>query len=163
MVTIAKHVASVLVYLLVTLQLGLLCSQKAASAVTRAIAATSDAPVALEKADFDKRAVVDVNIVTPAFLIQMPFSVGTGPSLVSGTILIYYQATRSVKAVGGPGQFYTARISITTFLFVFEYQSSVVLPGHSNLHYSKDTLYLQQVEAEIQAVDVSFGTGLAVV
>ncbi|KAJ1809064.1 hypothetical protein LPJ75_004459, partial [Coemansia sp. RSA 2598] len=102
---------------------------------------------------FERRSpvVVDVNVNIPALLITMPFSVSSGPSSVSGTIAIYFQASRSVKAVGDVGQRFLARISETTFLFVFEYQGSSNLPGHSRLSVSKDVLYLHRVEAQIQA------------
>ncbi|KAJ2696421.1 hypothetical protein FB645_006207 [Coemansia sp. IMI 203386] len=99
---------------------------------------------------------VGINVTTPAFLITIPFSVTSGPSSVSGTATIYFQASRSIKAVGDFGQKFLARISTTTFLFVFEYESGTNLPGHSSLQVTKDVLYLHRVSAQVQAENISF-------
>ncbi|KAJ2394782.1 hypothetical protein GGI05_001882, partial [Coemansia sp. RSA 2603] len=104
-----------------------------------------------------KRAAVDVTVATPAFIISIPFAVSSGPSTVSGSISIYFQATRSIKALGSPGQQYIARISTLTYLFIFEYQAQSSVPGLSVAHMTKDTLYLNRIEAEVHANSVSFG------
>ncbi|KAJ2849901.1 hypothetical protein J3B02_003737 [Coemansia erecta] len=101
---------------------------------------------------------IDIDVNMPAFLITMPFAVTSGPSSVSGTVTIYFQASRSVKMMGDFGQKFLARISTTTFLFEFEYQSSSSsnLPGLSRLNISKDILYLHRVQAQVQAESISF-------
>ncbi|KAJ1986610.1 hypothetical protein GGI25_004185 [Coemansia spiralis] len=99
---------------------------------------------------FDKR--LDITIDTPEFLITIPFTIASGASIVSGSIRIFYKAVRSVKYVGGPGEFYLATISMTTFLFEFDYQVSlngVFVSTHS------DTLYLCRVDATMVSKQIS--------
>ncbi|KAJ1720175.1 hypothetical protein LPJ53_005165 [Coemansia erecta] len=108
--------------------------------------------VAPSGTEIAKRAAVDVTVATPAFIISIPFAISSGPSTVSGSISIYFQATRSVKALGGPGQQYIARISTLTYLFIFEYQAESSVPGFSVAHMTKDTLYLNRVEADVRAI-----------
>ncbi|KAJ2370330.1 hypothetical protein H4S02_009806 [Coemansia sp. RSA 2611] len=97
---------------------------------------------------------IDIAIDTPDFLIQVPFSIASGPNIVSGWVSIYYKATRSVKYItDGVGQFYMAKISTTTFLFIFQYQSS--LWGGAQQEFVRDILYLDRVSADIILLQVS--------
>ncbi|KAJ1997462.1 hypothetical protein H4R26_005824 [Coemansia thaxteri] len=99
---------------------------------------------------------IDIAINTPDFLIQIPFSVSSGPNTVSGFIKIYYRATRTVKYITDDvGQLYLAKVSTTTFLFMFQFQSSSFLPGSSRAQYAQDVLYLDRVSAEIVSVQTS--------
>ncbi|KAJ2757276.1 hypothetical protein GGI19_000210 [Coemansia pectinata] len=99
-------------------------------------------------------ALIDIAIDAPDFLIQVPFTVASGPSIVSGWVSIYFKATRSVKYItDGVGQFYLAKISTTTFLFIFQYQSS--LWGGAQQQFVRDILYLDRVSAEIISLQVS--------
>ncbi|KAJ2903697.1 hypothetical protein GGI21_004400 [Coemansia aciculifera] len=101
-------------------------------------------------------AIIDIDIDTPAFLIQVPFTVASGPNIVSGWVSIYFKATRSVKYISdNVGQFYLAEISTTTFLFMFQYQSNLVGLVSTQQQYVKDVLYLNRVSAEIVALQVS--------
>ncbi|PIA14581.1 hypothetical protein COEREDRAFT_10186 [Coemansia reversa NRRL 1564] len=99
-----------------------------------------------------RRLGIDIGIVVPAFLIQIPLSISNEFGYVSGTINVYYQATRNIKVVGGPGQRYRASISVTTFMFFMEYTSNIY---GALVHQSQDTIYLSRVEAEIWSLDVS--------
>ncbi|KAJ2346230.1 hypothetical protein GGH91_002271 [Coemansia sp. RSA 2671] len=97
---------------------------------------------------------IDIAIDTPDFLIQVPFSIASGPNIVFGWVSIYYKATRSVKYItDGVGQFYMAKISTTTFLFIFQYQSS--LWGGAQQEFVRDILYLDRVSADIILLQVS--------
>ncbi|KAJ2448582.1 hypothetical protein GGF42_005060 [Coemansia sp. RSA 2424] len=99
-------------------------------------------------------ALIDIAIDTPDFLIQVPFTLSSGPNIVSGWVSIYFKATRSVKYItDGVGQFYLAKLSTTTFLFIFQYQSS--LWGGSQQQFVRDILYLDRVSAEIMSLQVS--------
>ncbi|KAJ2742663.1 hypothetical protein GGI20_004328 [Coemansia sp. BCRC 34301] len=109
-------------------------------------ATTSVLPSALGPAQ------IDIAISAPSFLIQVPFSVASGPSVVTGFVSIYFKATRSVKYItDGVGQFYLAKISTTTFLFVFQYQSTQL----GGAQFVRDVLYLDRVSAEIVSLQVS--------
>ncbi|KAJ2079078.1 hypothetical protein H4R24_004031 [Coemansia sp. RSA 988] len=100
----------------------------------------------------NRRLGIDIGIVVPAFLIQIPLSISNEFGFVSGTINIYYQATRTIKVVGAPGKRYRATVSVTTFMFFMEYTSSIY---GAQVHKSQDTIYLSRVEAEIWSLDVS--------
>ncbi|KAJ2488744.1 hypothetical protein IWW37_004547 [Coemansia sp. RSA 2050] len=97
---------------------------------------------------------IDIAIDAPDFLIKVPFSIASGPSIVSGWVSIYYKATRSVKYItDGVGQFYMAKLSTTTFLFIFQYQSS--LWGGAQQEFVRDVLYLDRVTADVISLQVS--------
>ncbi|KAJ2827664.1 hypothetical protein FBU31_003112 [Coemansia sp. 'formosensis'] len=99
-------------------------------------------------------ALIDITIDVPAFLIQVPFTVASGPDIVTGFVSIYFKATRSVKYItDNVGEFYLAKISTTTFLFIFQYQSS--LWGGAQQQFVQDILYLDRVSAEIMSLQVS--------
>ncbi|KAJ2549904.1 hypothetical protein EV175_004267 [Coemansia sp. RSA 1933] len=101
----------------------------------------------------NKRIDTEITVSTPAFLITIPIYIASGSSVVSGSASIYYQATRSIKYVGGPGERYLATISVTTYLFTFDYKSSLL--GGSIVSWHKDTLYLSRISATMRSLTVS--------
>ncbi|KAI8320531.1 hypothetical protein GQ54DRAFT_298561 [Martensiomyces pterosporus] len=96
---------------------------------------------------------VDISIATPAFIASVPFAISDGPNSVSGTVTVYFRATRSVKQIGSPGQVYYAYIAATTFMFAFNYKSSTGLG--SDVHLAQDVLYLDRISAVIYSTQVT--------
>ncbi|KAJ1731995.1 hypothetical protein LPJ72_003657 [Coemansia sp. Benny D160-2] len=101
----------------------------------------------------DKRQDIDITVDIPAFVTTIPFTISSGPNIVSGSASIYFKTTRSVKYVGEPGMRFFASISVTTFLFIFDYQSSLLNGAIVSAH--KDTLYLCRVSATLRSLQVS--------
>ncbi|KAJ2513995.1 hypothetical protein GGI11_004234 [Coemansia sp. RSA 2049] len=101
----------------------------------------------------DKRQDIDITVDIPAFVTTIPFTISSGPNIVSGSASIYFKTTRSVKYVGEPGMRFFASISVTTFLFIFDYQSSLLNGAIVSAH--KDTLYLYRVSATLRSLQVS--------
>ncbi|KAJ2779143.1 hypothetical protein H4R18_004174 [Coemansia javaensis] len=97
---------------------------------------------------------IDVTVSAPMFLVQVPFAVASGPDSVTESIRIYYTATRSVKAVGAPGQRFRADYSVVTFLFLAEYTASI--GGGALVTTARDTVYVSRIEATLQSLEVGF-------
>ncbi|KAJ2851660.1 hypothetical protein IWW36_000983 [Coemansia brasiliensis] len=107
-----------------------------------------------QETSLHKRLSLDIGVSTPMFLISIPINtVVAGGNVVTGTLNVYYQASRSIKVVGNAGSRYEARISMTTFMFFAQY--SVSLWGGAVVHQAQDIIYVSNVQADIISLQTS--------